>query len=432
MNICILADDLTGASDSGVQFTKFGVRPTVALNHLRIDELLDREVLVIDTDSRAMSPEAACRTVSQLSQQLQKTSPEIVYKKIDSLLRGNIGAEFEAIFSVFQPDCLIVTPGYPENGRVVKNGELYVNGVALEKTGIINQHGERFQTSNIAEIIAGQSERNVQHLTAEEVMSENIKNRLDSLIKENVSILTLDCKDDFQLQRQINQLNNLDQKIIWAGSAGLAQHLWNKQGTEEFSCAKNSLSSQTHNLSAIFVIGSMSPISIKQRERLIRSGAVTHYTFDPNIFFESEWEHSPVIDNILTEVERGKPKNVLLYPSADDESLNRVKQNAKDHHKTMGEAMKYISDCIGILVNKVFSCHEYEAIVLTGGDIAKSVCTSLESTEFELLSQLEAGIPVGKLHGKYDLIGITKAGSFGNENTLLNALHYLKGGSANV
>lgn len=109
--ICaVIADDLTGACDSAVQFAAVGLRTAVAL-----DGDVDADVVAYSTDSR----DGPCR--------LPPIEPgPIVFKKIDSTLRGNTRAEILAALDAYGFDTAVVNPAFPEMGRVVENGWLRV------------------------------------------------------------------------------------------------------------------------------------------------------------------------------------------------------------------------------------------------------------------------------------------------------------------
>ncbi|MFB6198011.1 MAG: four-carbon acid sugar kinase family protein, partial [Halobacteriaceae archaeon] len=108
----IIADDLTGAMDTGHQFAARGYRTT--LNTHLADQGPDTEVRIIDTDSRTTSPETAYKTVFSV---MQDTSAEIIYKKIDSTLRGNVATEAAAVLDNQNPEFAVVAPAFPAHNR---------------------------------------------------------------------------------------------------------------------------------------------------------------------------------------------------------------------------------------------------------------------------------------------------------------------------
>ncbi len=134
MDVLILADDLTGALDTA---SKFGRGSFVAFN--REFAGYKWKCVSLSTDTRLAVPEKAERRIREILEAvLELTSPRYLYKKVDSTMRGNIGAELSPIVSMLESP-LPFTPAYPEQGRIVLNGRLYVRGVPLEETEYVRE-----------------------------------------------------------------------------------------------------------------------------------------------------------------------------------------------------------------------------------------------------------------------------------------------------
>jgi uncharacterized protein YgbK (DUF1537 family) len=86
-----------------------------------------------------------------------------------------------------------------------------------------------------------------------------------------------------------------------------------------------------------------------------------------------------------------------------------------------------IATVVGDVAAAVTERHGLQGLILTGGDTAKAVCRRLGVTGLRLVRELEPGVPVSRLVGGPGLPAVTKAGAFGNEQTLVRALHALKG-----
>src|SRR5690554_1015836 len=136
ISILILADDLTGALDTGVQFIKSGIKVLVT-SDVNYDFLsLDPEVKVlsINTNTRHLSPEEAYARIYNITNEATKAGVKYIYKKTDSVMRGNIGSELSAVLAASNEKYLAFVPSYPKMNRIVKNGILYVNGLPIGNT----------------------------------------------------------------------------------------------------------------------------------------------------------------------------------------------------------------------------------------------------------------------------------------------------------
>ena len=124
--VLAIADDLTGALEVGALFAAAGMRSVVTTGAV---DALDDPVIVIDTETRHAEPGEAESIVESSAAGWRS----LVYKKTDSTLRGNIGPELRALYRLYGGPIAYV-PAYPEVGRTVVDGSVYVDGVPLAET----------------------------------------------------------------------------------------------------------------------------------------------------------------------------------------------------------------------------------------------------------------------------------------------------------
>ena len=127
--ILIVADDLTGAADCAAAS---GLDAAVVLDDSR--GIPEAEVVAIDANTRSMDAQSAAAETARI---VRAYPAEMVYKKIDSTLRGHaseeIGAALEAYRSIGHPDAVaVVAPAFPGMGRITRGGRQYVRGVRIE------------------------------------------------------------------------------------------------------------------------------------------------------------------------------------------------------------------------------------------------------------------------------------------------------------
>ena len=139
MKTIIIADDLTGALDTGVQFAAASLRTQVCVDAAvpaQEWERADTQVLCINAGTRHLSPEEAYCIVYDLCVQSKEHGASCVYKKTDSALRGNVGAELSAMRAALSLDSVPFVPSYPALGRVVSEGILYIDGIPAAQTAL--------------------------------------------------------------------------------------------------------------------------------------------------------------------------------------------------------------------------------------------------------------------------------------------------------
>ncbi len=121
--LAVIADDFTGANDTGVQFSKKGLKTIVVTNTQNVENVLEKlDVLVIDTESRVADKKTAYEKVSETVKTLKSHGFEFIYKKLDSTLRGNIGIEIAAAMDAAGVNLALVAPALPSNGRTTIGG----------------------------------------------------------------------------------------------------------------------------------------------------------------------------------------------------------------------------------------------------------------------------------------------------------------------
>ena len=147
MEIIALADDLTGALEVGSKFAAKGIAAHVAIGQR------PPALSIIDTETRHLSPGEAARTVERVLRDAGDV--DLVYLKTDSTLRGNIGAELEALMRLYPESPVIYAPAYPAMGRTVKGGHLHVHGVPVHETSFARDALNPIRTSFIRDLIPG-------------------------------------------------------------------------------------------------------------------------------------------------------------------------------------------------------------------------------------------------------------------------------------
>lgn len=425
MDICIVADDLTGANDSGVQCAQYGYRPSVAVNARDTSAFVHKEALIIDTDSREMTSEEAYRTVKEAVRPFAASSPKLLYKKIDSTMRGNIGTELDALYDAFSPDFILINPAYPENGRTVVKGDLYVNDKALKETGISTLPNQSVLSSTVTDLLQSQTSNKAYHLSEDEIYSGGLAELLGHLKNEGVVYLSFDGETEEQMLNQSRALAAAGHDLIWAGSAGIMKFLPNIYHLSGKDSSAMKLEKFKGCESVLIVAGSRSDITQKQKAHLEADYPV--WTVPPEIFIDSHWQSDSSITEILQAASEDNHSVMLISTDTNQNAVENVKEKAEELNIPMVEATKKIAEGLGRLTRLIFDIKSFDSVLMTGGDVAKAVCLSLESVEFELFQEFEPGIPLGRLRGHYNPIAITKAGAFGTEKTFVHAIETLRG-----
>jgi uncharacterized protein YgbK (DUF1537 family) len=129
--IGVVADDLTGAAEMAAVALRHGLRAEIV--H-RTKPKSNAQVVCIDTDSRSCDVTEAARRASAAADLLWTSGAKWIYKKVDSVLRGQVTAEIEAVMGRLHLNRALLLPANPSLGRVIQDGRYFVGGKPIHKT----------------------------------------------------------------------------------------------------------------------------------------------------------------------------------------------------------------------------------------------------------------------------------------------------------
>src|SRR5438132_1607506 len=205
--IALIADDLTGASDAGVQFARRGLATHVVFDVPEGACTADVEALAVDTETRAVSPAEAYRRVRDVADRLCAMQPDHVYKKVDSTLRGNLGAEIDAVLDAFdlQLQLAIVAPAYPIMERTTRDGTHRLHGTPVHETEIGRDPKTPVRESNLVRLLESGSRRTPALVSLQTVERgpQAIRDEVDALARRGVSLVLCDAETDRALPAAI-------------------------------------------------------------------------------------------------------------------------------------------------------------------------------------------------------------------------------------
>src|SRR5258708_31374563 len=155
--VLILADDLSGAADCGIACVHAGLSAMVSLGTPR-DADAAADVLSLDAHTRVLSADAAADRMRRLVTLYAGERSTLLFKKIDSTLRGHLGAELAAVLkarrTVVPGAVAIMAPAFPSNGRTTVGGLHYVHGSPLHESDLWKKEGMQGE-ARIAEMLQG-------------------------------------------------------------------------------------------------------------------------------------------------------------------------------------------------------------------------------------------------------------------------------------
>jgi len=411
MKRLVIADDLTGANDTGVHFLSETENVEVVIDSVAFSlQPLDHSVdtIVINTGTRNSAPQEAAQKVKEYVQQFLTYGPNEIYKKIDSTLRGNVGAEIDALMQASGYSLACVAPAVPRNGRTTIDGICYVNGIPLDKTEFAQDPFSPVASSSASAIITAQSIRRTSVLTLNQLRAprEQALRTLTSMVEDGCEIIVVDSetREDLLLAKELFTL--LPLKVLYVGAAGF----FHAVGTETHRHSRNPLPGTPKIL---FVTGSMMETSKKQCDYLVHEGYLDK-TF-PVISKQAVRDDSAEISRVAQAVSKELRNEQIALIHTD-----------RDSHEIAHTAHK-VGSTVSRIVREVLQSTHVDALVVTGGETAMNVLSELRVKSLQLIDEALPAVPVSlmKCPVNGEIMFISKAGSYGNTDVLEGIIRYV-------
>ncbi len=391
MHVAIIADDLTGAADTGVQFARAGYRTAVAFRGAPIPPAEDLDAVALDTDSRTMPAGFAAKRVLEAGYAVQRA--RIVYKKLDSTLRGPVAAELAAALGATGRDLAVVAPAFPAAGRTTVEGVQLVRGVPVHETEAGDDPRTPVEEGNILTLLAA-SFPSVRSLRVEDLLDPAV---VRGTLDDGVCVVA-DARRDEDLESLVRAVPD-PSAVLWAGSAGLAFAL-----AEAYPgpCAGMASAHPAAARRVLVVVGTLSAASREQLRTLAdERGCAT----------------------VAVSGRQGAAKEAL-GPAREALSGSACAALYSVEERDASGAGSFAEALAGV-VAALSEDELFDALVLTGGETAVAVARRLGAVGIRLEGEVEPGIPVGYLIGPRPYRVVTKAGAFGEPGTLVRAAERL-------
>lgn len=404
--LLIIADDFTGALDTGVQFAARGVQTLVVVDPSVDFSAHEASVLVVDTETRHLPAAKAYEVVAGLTERAQRAGVSYIYKKTDSALRGNIGAELAAVLKASGRRYLPFLPAFPQTGRITCGGVHYVDGVPVTESPFGIDPFEPVKHAVVTDLIAEQCNLPARSFPALAAGDD---------VPQDEGILVFDAGDVDDLYRTGRKLMEQGGLHIMAGCAGFGAVLPELLGI----AADTPRPLPELDPRLLVVCGSVNPITLTQLDKAEEAGFLRLRLTPPQKLDPGYWQSSGGREE-LTRIEKMLAENPYCIIETNDLGSNRL---TADYAAGLGidrETLRVrIAGSLGHLVGEIFTSPALGTLLLTGGDTLLQCMNCVGAGELEPLCELEKGVVLsGFTHNGCTRHVITKSGGFGQENLL--------------
>jgi len=421
----IIADDLTGANDTALQYFKNGKNARIIIDLEQDFSCFEESgVWAISTESRNIEKEAAVERVIRACEKLKnELGIENFYKKIDSTLRGNIGVELYSMLEILNKNIAIIAPAYIEENRTTLGGYQMLQGLVIERTQCALDPKAPIYDSYIPDILNKNLNSNFSNsidciglnIVAKGAVS--IINKIKELAEKGKKIIIIDAMSTTDLEQIALAINKCGLNVLPCGSAGLAQAL-NKMSHNE----KKENTINTPNLARLIISGSATQLSANQILKLKED--------KPNIFYIDLTTKDVILSETenIAKIASEKLKSgidVVIHSSniKDELSQDSISDILIDAGIAKNEFPSKITDCLSDIVEQINIQADF-ILIMIGGETSYKCAKKMKSKYLEILDTIMPAIPLC-IDSNSKFIA-TKSGNFGTNSTLVDIINYFE------
>ena len=374
--IAVIADDFTGAAEIGGVGLQRGLKVLIETS---VSGLGNPDLLVIVADTRSMETVKAKEKIEKLTAQLLQLKPRFIYKKLDSVLRGNVYDELISQQQVEGKSRVVVIPANPHFNRIIQDGVYYVEDVPLAMTSFAHDPEFPLKSSRVCEIV-GSDPALIHSLNATEVLPEtgfvvgNVQSEADLL----------------------EWAGRIDDQSVYGGGAGFFEAVLNPDFPIKIQGGSLEISDD-HK--ALFIFGSTFPKTVELMTRLKIAGMM---------FINLSEEYFQHLGHTKGNIDE-MAENIAGW-------LNQSRKVVVTTIFTESADLKIqperVRKEIGLLVKKVFDLVKIDELYIEGGATASQIIRNLSISRLIPVQELDYGIIQMKVEAYPGLNLITKPGSY--------------------
>lgn len=425
--IGIIADDLTGANDTALQFHLRGSNTQILLDYEGyLQTIKNAQTWAISTETRNVEPEVAYNKVKSATKTfIDKLNLEFFYKKIDSTLRGNIALETLAMLEVLNWDAAIIVPAFPSEGRITVGGYHLLKGVPIERTEFARDVHFPIFESHIPTLLKSQLPDDKKDLVGLIELTTIMNGagpilfKLNELIAQGKKLIIADSVSITDIEQVVLAINKTDYNILPAGSSACAQVLGNIWLPE----MKNQLVPKTiPELPKLIVSGSGTLITATQIKKLSDSDDFEN-TYFLNLDIKTilggvtEELTNRIVNNL------GQNNIVVVNTSYLLKDFDGFSDECLNAGLTKAKLASQITDFLAELTKIVVSKRDVILITL-GGETSYKCCHAIDSLQLQLVDEVAPSIALSIDHKAQWIVA--KSGNLGTTNTLIDILKYFE------
>ena len=411
-----IADDFTGATDLANNLVRAGMRVVQVIGVPTGPIAAEVDAVVVALKSRTIAPQTAIDQSLAALRWLQAQGAQQIYFKycstFDSTAAGNIGPVTEALMDALGSDFTIATPAFPDNGRTVFKGYLFVGDVLLSESGMKDHPLTPMTDANLVRVMQAQTRRKVGLIDHRTVAQGDgaIRERIATLRADGVGVAVVDAVSNDDLVRLGKALAGMP--LVTAGS-GVAIGLPANFGLAPSSTA-SALPPATG--SQAVVSGSCSVATNQQVKAFVDAGGPA-LAVDPLRLMQGDDVVAQALAWAAPLLAQGP---VLVYSTAEPSTVKAVQAQLG-----VDEAGAMVERALAAIARGLVALGVRQ-LVVAGGETSGACVQALDITQLQIGAQIDPGVPwCHALSGELPLHVALKSGNFGSADFFTKAFKAL-------
>ena len=426
-----VADDLTGATTTGVLLARSKARTAVFFNEeaaVKAEGVEDLDAILISSNSRPLPANEAYEKVKSATAALKRMGVKYFSKRIDTTLRGGVGVEIDAMMDVVGDDAVaVVVPAMPQSRRILVGGYSVIDGVALINTPVAQDVRTPVKENYIPRLLGQQTRRNVNLVTLDEVLEgeEAIRDALEAAREAGGEVIIVDAITIEDVEEIAKACIELKWNVIAVDPGPFTSKLAYYRdliGQEEPNIPPEA---EEDGRTVLIAAGSATPVTKKQMEVLCEDPRHVRISVDPVALIEGG---DAALDEAFRAVHKAEdllnsenpPRAILFETALHGELLNLAEEDSKRHYAE-GMSADRINAGLGTIISQLLELcgrGKIAGLYTTGGDTMVNVCYQLGVECIEVMDYVIPQTDIGRLVGSYDGLPIVgKGGLTGNDRT---------------
>jgi D-threonate/D-erythronate kinase len=373
--IAVIADDLTGAAELGGLGLRYGLNVEI---NTKINTHSKADLLVIAGDSRSKNKKEAVEEMIDITAKIAKFKPTLIYKKVDSVLRGHVVDELTAQLKELKLTKALLVPANPGLGRTIRNGTYYLNDEPIHLSSFSKDPEFAINSSNVLDMLRVNT------------FPVEVRKKEEGLLHEGIAVGEAICSNDLKAWA-----DQIDEDTLLAGASGFFTAILDKiaKPTKSFSITPPEFS-----YPALYLSGTTFNKKIEAIRKIKNNGGPVSYLpsqiiVSPNPTVDAYNKWADEVASLLS-----KHKKAII--AIDPETISQKETALSLRTKT------------ACAVEKIFDQIYIRELVVEGGSTAAAIIKRLNFNSFFPVQEVSPGVIRMSVEDKDDVFLTLKPGSY--------------------